>query len=34
MNQSEYQIKQLADELPIPESGKKALSLTTTPKQK
>jgi len=28
MNQTEYQIKQLADELPIPESGTRSVVLT------
>jgi len=34
MNQSEYQIKQLADELPIAESGKQSVVLTDNVKTK
>ena len=34
MNQSEYQIKQLDDELPIPESGKQSVVLTDNAKTK
>ena len=34
MNQSEYQIKQLADVLPIPESGKQSVVLTDNAKTK
>ena len=34
MNQSEYQIKQLVDELSIPESGKQSIVLTDSAKTK
>jgi len=34
MNQSEYQIKQLADILPIPAEDKQSVVLTDTPKTK
>ena len=34
MNQSEYQIKQLVDELSIPESGKQSIVLTDNAKTK
>ena len=34
MNQSEYQIKQLADELPIPDEGKQSIVLTDNAKTK
>ncbi len=34
MNQSKYQIKQLADELPVPESGKQSVVLTDNTKTK
>ena len=34
VNQSEYQIKQLADELPIPAEGKQSVVLTDTSKTK
>ncbi len=34
MNQSKYQIKQLADELPFPESGKQSVVLTDNAKTK
>lgn len=34
MNQSEYQIKQLADELLVPESGKQSIVLTDNAKTK
>jgi quercetin dioxygenase-like cupin family protein len=34
MNQPEYLIKQLADELSIPESGKRSLVLNDNPKSK
>ena len=34
MNQSEYQIKQLADELPIPAEGKQSVVLTDNAKTK
>ena len=34
MNESEYQIKQLSDELPIPESGKQSVVLTDNAKTK
>ena len=34
MNQTEYQIKQLADQLPIPESGKQSVVLTDNAKTK
>ena len=34
MNQSEYQIKQLADELPIPDEGKQSVVLTDNAKTK
>lgn len=34
MNQSDYLLKQLADELPIPESGKQSVVLTDNSKTK
>jgi len=34
MNQTEYQIKQLADELPIPAEGKQSVVLTDSAKTK
>ena len=34
MNQSEYFVKQLTDELAIPESGKQSIVLNDTPKTK
>ena len=34
MSQTEYQIKQLADQLPIPESGKQSVVLTDNAKTK